>query len=102
MKSISGALKPGGVLYIADFALNSENPLYKKRYDEGISKGYEPGAFDAVSADGTFEYVARHYSPGEMEVLAAGSGLSPLHLSTPSITTQSGNVINGILMLARK
>ena len=49
INEIGRLLKTGGYYYIAQFAQTWSSPVYKKRYEDGIRKGYERGTFEKVT-----------------------------------------------------
>lgn len=103
MKEIFRSLKNDGVLYIAAFGQTWRLPLYKKRYEEGIKKGYEKGTFDAIDKKtGEVKYLAHHYTKEELENLLKTVNFKIKHYSKDIFTTQSGNSIDGHIIIAQK
>ena len=91
---ISRVLKPGGILYINDFLINSD-----ERNTERYRK-FE-GKYDAY---GTFELpegaVVRHHSMEHVAELTAG--FERLTFETLIFTTMNGNRSNGFYYMGRK
>jgi len=101
-REFARVLRPGGVLYITDFGQNWDIPLYRKRYEEGMEKGYERGSFDAVSATGGLRFIARHFTGDEILQLLRDAGLQQKLYSPKTVVTQSGNHVSGHLAIGMK
>lgn len=104
IKEIYRITKRNGVLYIADFDQNWHLPLYKKRYEEGIKKGYEEGTFEVIDKKtGKLEYLTHHFSEKELVFLVYYGGFRKIeYYKHKTVTTRSGNKINGHIIIARK
>ncbi len=104
IKEINRIMKQNGILYIADFEQNYHLPMYKKRYEDGIKKGYENGTFEVINKKTEeFEYLAHHHTKEELSKLAREGGFSKIeHYESKIFTTRSGNKINGCVMIIRK
>ncbi|MBD3354843.1 methyltransferase domain-containing protein [Candidatus Woesearchaeota archaeon] len=101
MKEISRVIKKGGFLYTAQFGQTWEDPLYKKRYEEGLEKGYDKGTFEST-VNGEIRYTAHHYTKEEIEKLLEEADLKKIYYSKEIFTTQSGNKVNGYVIIAKK
>lgn len=100
---IRRVLKNDGLLYICDFARNDDIPLYRERYKKGKESGFEEGTFEAAAAGGSGAcYLAHHYTIEEFENLARHAGLKILRYSLSKLITQSGNDIDGHVIIATK
>lgn len=104
IKEINRIIKQNGILYIADFEQNYHLPIYKKRYKDGIKKGYESGTFEVINKETReFEYLAHHYTKEELYNLAKEGGFSKIeYYKSKVFTTKSGNKINGCVVIIRK
>ena len=96
-------LKPNGLVYAAVFGQTWENPVYRKRYEQGMAQGLEKGSFEAVNPEtGAFEYRARHFTKEELFNLFNQAGFNILSHQTEIFTTRTGNKINGHVIIAGK
>jgi ubiquinone/menaquinone biosynthesis C-methylase UbiE len=103
MKEINRVLEPGGKLYIADFDQAWENPVYRRRYELGIAKGYDRGTFEVLDDSDNVEYLAHHFTRGELSTLLKQGGFDDILSSqNKPMTTRSGNVIPGHVLVAGK
>ena len=104
IKKINRIIKQNGILYIADFKKNYHLPMYKKRYQDGIKKGYENGTFEVINKKTKkFEYLAHHYTKKELFSFIKWGGFSKVEYYKNKIfTTRSGNKICGCVIIARK
>jgi len=102
MKDICRVLLPGGILYIADFVRSPEFPLYRDRYSDGVAKGYDEGTFEVTGEDGELKFLAHHFTIDEFDELFRSAGLRPVHHQETQVRTHTGNLINGVVILAVK
>lgn len=104
MKEINRILKKDAILYIADFEQTRHLPIYEKRYQEGIKKGYEKGTFEVTNKEtGKFDYLAHHYTKKELHHLTKKGGFSSIEYYQRKVfTTRTGNKINGCVMITKK
>jgi len=104
IKEIGRILKRAGILYVADFGQTWAHPSYKQAYYKGIEKQYEIGTFEVFDKKTQeFKYLAHHYTREELEdLLKKGGFKKPGYYKQTSFTTQSGNQINGHVLLAVK
>jgi len=103
MREIGRILKPGGILYLADFARNWQIPLYRARYEAGMQRHYEPGTFEVKdSQSGELLYLAHHYTTEELTTLLSQGNLAVVAHEQPTLTTRSGNAVQGHIIVARK
>lgn len=94
-------LKPEGYLYIQDFLIASNVPLYKERYIQGVKEGLESGSFKVFDESGKFLYIAHHFSESEINTLV--SSFFSIRLFNPvPVITRSGNHITGFVLIAQK
>lgn len=93
-------LKSGGYLYIADFLQNWDIPLYRERYEDGVKNNLETGTFYVRDDTGAILYPAHHFTTEE--ILALVDGFKLIDFSIEKLTTRSGNLINGFVLIARK
>ncbi len=100
---IKRILRPGGYVYIADFGQTWEHPTYKKRYEDGLKKGYERGTFEARNPEtGELEYLAHHYTKEEFEHLLKSTNFKIKYYSSETVTTRTGNKVNGHVIVAQR
>ena len=103
MKEINRLLKNGGYYYLAQFGQTWDNPEYKERYEDGVEKGYERGTFESIDQkSGKIKYFAHHYTKEELEELIKSADLKIIDYSKEKFTTQSGNVVDGHVIIAQK
>ncbi|MFZ5813129.1 MAG: class I SAM-dependent methyltransferase [Thermodesulfobacteriota bacterium] len=88
-------------LYVSDFLLTPEQPLYRDRYDRGLAETGERGTFRVMEGD-RYLYTAHHFSEEELRELFAGAGFPRVSLRRAKSPTRSGKVINGAIVLAGK
>ena len=87
-------------LAVMDFLQNWDNPIYKARYDEGMSASLERGSFAAPANAFTAGYAAHHFSQDEAVGLMRESDWNIQRMETVPVVTRSGNRINGFVILA--
>lgn len=100
IQSVYRLLRDGGYLYIADFLQNWDVPLYRERYEDGIKSNLEPGTFYVRDGNGDILYPAHHFTIEE--ILELIDGFELVDFSIEKLTTRSGNLINGFILIARK
>jgi SAM-dependent methyltransferase len=90
-----------GVVGIQDFLLTPDVPLYRARYAEGFSLSGQSGTFP-VRQEGSGEvlYWAKHFSLEELDELIREAGGRVGAVSEAPAPTRSGNIINGVTLLA--
>ena len=89
------------VLCLADFLLNPDIPLYKARYDAGVSETGEAGSFLVRGDDGgTVLYAAHHHTMQELSELLHEAGFRVAYAAAPLVRTRSGNIIRGVVLAA--
>lgn len=97
-------LAPGGILYLADFGQNWNNPLYKARYLRDYSSTGEKGTF-FVTEDGKEGgkelFLVHHYTLEELKQLLKKRFAIETTLST-TFKTFHGNNTLGYIILAKK
>lgn len=90
-----------GVLGIQDFLLTPALPLYAARYAEGHSLTGQFGTFPVRrEGNGDVLYWARHFSLDELNELIREAGGRVDEVSEAPAPTRSGNIINGVVLLA--
>ena len=97
-------LKEDGLVYIADFEQNWEDPLYRERYIRDFPETGERGTF-IVTADGSQEtpeiFRAHHYTKEELtELIEPRFEIETFKRTT--FTTYHGNRTRGFVVMARK
>jgi len=104
IKEFSRVLKKDGIIYIADFGRTWNQTHYRKVYTEGIKKKLETGTFKVFNKKtGEFMYLAHHYTKHELKQLLEEGGFEkPFYYRHTIFNTQSGNKINGHVILAIK
>lgn len=97
-------LKENGVLYLADFAQNWENPHYSKRYMRDYPITGEMGTFavkDESDPNGKEMFKAHHYTREELLELLEGS-FCVKNFHETIFTTFNGNRTKGYIIIAKK
>jgi len=93
-------LRKDGILYLADFGQNWENPLYKYRYRRDYPRTGEMGTF-IVNENGKELFTVHHYTREELiELVKAEFKLEKFHQTT--FTTFHGNKTKGYIIIASK
>jgi hypothetical protein len=69
LATIWEALRPGGLVYIADFRYDPAQPAYARRYARGVAAGLPLGSFEAIGPDGA-PRVAHHHRDDEIDAIA--------------------------------
>jgi ubiquinone/menaquinone biosynthesis C-methylase UbiE len=97
-------LSPRGRLYISDFGQTWDSPIYRERYIAGAKEtGYE-ATFSVVDRENYIPpYYAHHFSVQELTDLVTNAGFKVLMEKTNRLgfRTRSGNVVNGIIVVAQ-
>jgi len=88
------------VLAVADFLQNWDLPLYRARYEAGPGETGEAGSFLVREGD-TVLYAAHHCTIPELTELLAAAGFTVTFLETPQVRTRSGNILRGVVLMAR-
>lgn len=88
-----------GMMAIQDFLQTWSIPLYADRYREGQDLGLEDGVFPVVQ-DGRLLYRARHFTVDLLRELILEAGGHIVSVFESQWPTRSGNVINGVALLA--
>ncbi len=101
LKESYRVLKNNGRLYIADFLQNWDIPLYRSRYEEGMSLGLEKGTFPVREGEEIL-YYAHHFTKEEITDLLKDSGFIIKDFITCKHKTRSGNLISGFQLIAQK
>ncbi len=96
-------LVPGGVLYMAEFAQDLENPKCRERYEAHFPMTKERGTF-IVTRDGTPKtpeiYRVHHYTLQELSDLLRPR-FSKVTIKETKFRSHHGNLINGLVVFAR-
>ena len=87
-------LRPGGILYVNDFLLNTD-PRNRKRYEDAFPKYGTYGVFELPEGA-----VLRHHDPDHVRQFFAP--FEPLEFETPVYRTMNGHTSNGYCFLGRK
>lgn len=96
-------LKPGGFLYIAEFARNWHLKLYRERYLRDFPFTKEEGSFLARNPEtGEVEFIAHHFSEKELVFLLLENGFEIDYFRVEKFSTRTGNRVNGFVILAKK
>ncbi|MBY0030871.1 class I SAM-dependent methyltransferase [Priestia aryabhattai] len=93
LNEIKRVLKPGGIIYINDFLLNSDE-RNKLRYEKGVTKYHTHGAFELP--DGA---ILRHHS--EERVKEWVDQFETLEYKKLEYTTMNGNRSNGLVYMGK-
>ncbi|HIH93736.1 TPA: class I SAM-dependent methyltransferase [Methanosarcina acetivorans] len=96
-------LKPGGYLYLVEFAQNWHLKLYRKRYMQDFPVTKEEGSFLALNPEtGDVEFIAHHFSEKELVFLLVDGGFEIDYFRVEELKTRTGNRINGFVVVAKK
>ena len=87
-------LRPGGILYVNDFLLNTD-PRNRKRYEDAFPKYGTYGVFELPEGA-----VLRHHDPEHVRRFFAP--FEPLEFETMTCRTMNGHTSNGYCFLGRK
>jgi ubiquinone/menaquinone biosynthesis C-methylase UbiE len=104
INEVNRILKENGVLYLADFGQNWENPHYSERYVRDYPITGEMGTFtvkDESDPDGGEMFRVHHYTREELLELMEGS-FSVKNFQETIFTTFNGNRTKGYIIIARK
>ncbi|MFP7737547.1 class I SAM-dependent methyltransferase [Priestia aryabhattai] len=93
LNEIKRVLKPGGIIYINDFLLNSDE-RNKLRYEKGLTKCHTYGVFELP--DGA---ILRHHS--EERVKEWVDQFETLEYKKLEYTTMNGNRSNGLVYMGK-
>lgn len=93
LNEIKRVLKPGGIIYINDFLLNSDE-RNKLRYEKGLTKYHTYGVFELP--DGA---ILRHHS--EERVKEWVDQFETLEYKKLEYTTMNGNRSNGLVYMGK-
>jgi ubiquinone/menaquinone biosynthesis C-methylase UbiE len=88
-------------LYVSDFLLTPDQPLYRERYARGLVETGERGTFRVMDGE-RYLYTAHHFSQEELCGLFSGAGFPRVALRRVLSPTRSGKVINGAVIMAMK
>lgn len=89
LKRIDMFVRPGGILYINDFAYAPENRVYQPRCRDGERRGWRKGNFPVHDEHGQLIFVAHHHP--ESEISQVTSRYEQLHLSFYRSLSMNGN-----------
>ena len=102
VSEMARVLKRPGWAYLAVFGQTWEQPVYRRRYEEGLEQGYERGAFVVTDPDtGERLFVARHFTHKEVADLLRDFGFEVVRYSSEQFNTRTGSRINGHVFAAR-
>jgi ubiquinone/menaquinone biosynthesis C-methylase UbiE len=104
LNEVFRVLKKDGVIYLADYGMNWENPRYRERYLEDFPETGEMGTF-IVTEDGSSNtpeiFRAHHYQEQELKNLI-GHRFKIEFFKETVFTTFHGNQTRGYIIVARK
>ena len=101
MAKLQTALRPTGILYLAEFAQTWHRPDYRRRYLTDESRTGELGLFIVADAGGTEIYRAKHFSQREIVDLLVDAQFMIEKFRHADFRTRSGNVVDGFQVIAR-
>jgi len=99
LANVRSVASDGCLLAIMDFFQNWDVPLYKARYEDGLSRGLERGTFAAPANAFSPGYNAHHFGRDELEELLRKTGWEPERVEAMPVVTRSGNRINGFALV---
>ncbi len=65
-KTVFELVRPGGVVYVNDFARDDHSPIYRKRYAAGSQLDWRDGNFAVHDSEGNLLFIAHHHSDEEI------------------------------------
>ena len=106
LKEANRVLKDDGILYLADFGQNWENPYYSRRYERDYPKTEEMGTFIVTkngNPNGRELFKAHHYTKEElMELIQQVKKFKVEIFQETIFTTFQGNQTKGYIIIAKK
>jgi ubiquinone/menaquinone biosynthesis C-methylase UbiE len=106
LKEANRILKDDGILYLADFGQNWENPYYSQRYERDFPKTGEMGTFIVTKngkPNGKELFKAHHYTRKElMELFERVKKFKVDIVHETVLTTFQGNQTKGYIIIAKK
>ncbi|MGK5632918.1 class I SAM-dependent methyltransferase [Streptomyces sp. URMC 123] len=93
---VARLLRPGGVLYLSDVPLQSDE-VNVRRYEENLPRHGVYGVFEAAGGG-----VFRHHDPDALRALLTGHGLTPVTERHGAMPTLDGVPVTGAQVLARR
>jgi ubiquinone/menaquinone biosynthesis C-methylase UbiE len=93
----SRVLTGGGVVYVADFLRNDDDPYYVGRYRVGPGDG----VFGVTGDDGLHLYWAKHWLPREL-IQLWGPAFREELTAERAVVSRSGRTVRGVELLLRK
>jgi SAM-dependent methyltransferase len=90
----------GGTIYLHDFVLTLENPIYADRYATGKYSGLGEGNFAVVEPSGKVLFVAHHHSRMEIDEIA--KPYDTILLQHHKSLSMHGNACNMFEFVGRK
>ena len=63
----NSALTSSGYLYVHDFLMETESPVYRDRYQAGQQAGWRTGNFEVCDKKGKVLFVAHHHTDEELK-----------------------------------
>ena len=106
LKEANRILKDDGILYLADFGQNWEDPYYSQRYERDFPKTREMGTFIATKngkPNGKELFKAHHYTRKElMELFELVKKFKVDTVHETVFTTFQGNQTKGYIIIASK
>lgn len=93
------SLKEDGLIYVHDFAMDSCNPAYSARYEEGSSLGWRRGAFAVRDAKHNIVFVAYHHD--EDAIAEVSRHYETVSLSFHDGVSMTGNTVRMFEFIGR-
>ncbi len=93
-------IRPGGLVYINDFAVAKNSDVYANRYRAGIASGLRKGSFVVPDTDGSFLFVAHHHSDEDIRVIGSNYKVESLEFSES--LSMNGNACRIFELIGRK
>ena len=94
------ALREGGLLYIHDFAYDSDNPAYGPRYEEGVARGWRRGSFAVRPQGDEVAFVAFHHD--DLALAEISRRYQRLRLSFHDGESMTGNKVRMVEFIGKK
>lgn len=102
LKEVGRVLKPGGLVYIGEFELNTKIPAYLERYEKDFKVTGEYGTLSIKDDEGQEMYRSHNFSVGEITDLITENGFMMDKLIKDTFTSYHGNRKPGLMLIARK
>lgn len=101
LKNTISSLKPGSILYISEFLINTDDPILLQRYEAGLRLGDEYGTFPVYDDDQNILYFTHNFYEQELLELMKKSGLKIIFCKRQEFMSYHGNKRKGISIMGK-